>query len=244
LGGGQFDPTRQDQMLESFENHFDRVLVHGDPALVPFDKTFRHTARLGNRLHYTGYVVEPVAIPKGPDIQGDREVLVSVGGGAVGQRLLQTALQARPLTQLSHVPWRLLAGVNASASDLEQLSRTAASMHGVVVEHYSSDFPRLLAQCRLSVSQGGYNTVMEVIQARAPAVIVPYAGGAETEQTLRTRLLAERGWIEMVEEAELNAQSLALAVDRASVRTMLPPPVRLDGARQSANIVAGWAREH
>ena len=244
LGGGKSDPTRQDQMLESFESHFDQVLVHGDPALVPFDKTFRHTGQLGNRLHYTGYAVEPVAVSKGPEMQGHQEVLVSVGGGAVGHRLLRTALQARPISQLSHLRWRLLAGVNASASDLEQLRLAAGSEDGVVVEHHRSDFPGLLAQCRLSISQGGYNTVMEVIQARAPAVIVPYAGGSETEQTLRTRLLAEHGWVEMVEEAELNAQSLALAVDRASVRTALPPAVRLDGALQSANIVANWARDH
>jgi predicted glycosyltransferase len=46
-------------------------------------------------------------------------------------------------------------------------------------------------------------------------VVVPYAGGYETEQTLRACLLAERGALEVVTEEELSAQSIAEAVERA-----------------------------
>lgn len=243
LGGGQSDPARQDQMLEAFERHFDHVMVHGDAMLVPFDRTFRHAQRLGRRLHYTGYVVDTTQGTPTPDMAGDGEVIVSVGGGAVGQRLLRTALEARPLSRLRDVPWRLLAGVNASESDLELLRLACAKGRGLVVERYRSDFAQMLGRCRLSVSQGGYNTVMEVLQARASAVIVPFAGGAEIEQTLRTRLLAERGWVDMVEEAELTPPELARAIDRASQRTTLPPVIRMDGARESADLVASWALE-
>ena len=47
----------------------------------------------------------------------------------------------------------------------------------------------LLAGAGVSISQAGYNTLMEVVQARARAVAVPFAGGNETEQTLRARRL-------------------------------------------------------
>ena len=39
---------------------------------------------------------------------------------------------------------------------------------------------------------------MEVLDARLPAVVVPYAGGLETEQTLRASLLSARGLIDVV----------------------------------------------
>ena len=67
---------------------------------------------------------------------------------------------------------------------------------------------------------------MEVLDARLRAVVVPYAGGLETEQTLRANLLAARGLIEVVDEEDLGAESLAAAVRRALGK---PPPAGLDG---------------
>jgi predicted glycosyltransferase len=246
LGGGQADPARQDQMLETFERYFDHVLVHGDAALVPFERTFRHAGRLGPRLHYTGYVVghpAPAPATAGP-LRAQGEVIVSVGGGAVGQQLLEAALQARPSTVLAQQRWRLLAGVNAADADLVRLQELAKGQPGVVVERHRSDFTQLLAACRLSISQGGYNTMMDILQAGAAAVVVPFAGGAEVEQSLRARLLAERGWIELVEASRLDPATLAQAIDRAASR---PPAagisVNLDGARNSAALVAQWIAE-
>lgn len=247
LGGGQADLVRQDQMLETFERYFDHVLVHGDAALIPFDRTFRHAARLGARMHYTGYVVgpsselPPVATPLR---RAQGEVLVSVGGGAVGLQLLETAIAARPLTSLCAHPWRLLAGVNARGEDVAGLERLAQAAPGVQVERYRADFQQLMARCRLSVSQGGYNTVMDILQTRTAAVVVPFAGGAEVEQSLRAHLLVDRGWIELVEEASLSPLVLAQAVDRAAARAAPTGlSVDLDGARNSATLVAQWIEE-
>ena len=41
-------PERLLEMLERTERLFDRVLVHGDPSLVPFEETFPHKERLGD----------------------------------------------------------------------------------------------------------------------------------------------------------------------------------------------------
>ena len=247
LGGGQTDPARADQMLATFDRYFDHVLVHGDGALVPFERSFRHAGRLAGRMHYTGYVVgppQPVAVgdtTQSATACADGGVLVSVGGGAVGQRLLETAVQARPLTLRPGEPWRLLAGVNAAAADLARLRALAGAQRGITIERFRSDFTRLLAHCRVSVSQGGYNTVMEVLQAGAPAVIVPFAGGAETEQTLRARLLADTGRVVVVEEPALSPQALAHAIDRAAQWDGDgAPPVNLDGARTAAALVRQW----
>lgn len=246
LGGGQKDPARQDQMLEVFERYFDHLLVHGDPALIPFARTFRHADRLGDKLHYTGYVVEDeppggLATGTGP---GSGEVLVSAGGGAVGRALLEAAIRARPLTCHAGRTWRVLCGVNAPREEFEALSALAAStgQGRVVVERARPDFPQMLGRCELSVSQGGYNTVMEVLQARARAVVVPFAGGAETEQALRTSLLAELGLIEMVEESGLEPGTLAAAVNRASERPRRARAgIELRGAQNSAALMLQWS---
>ena len=246
LGGGQADTVRQDQMLELFEQYFDQLLVHGDPALIPFDKTFRHVDAIAARMHYTGYVVDRLPAAAAAGQPGTGEVMVSAGGGAVGRRLLETALRARPLSVLARHPWRVLAGSSAPQSDLAELSTLAGAAlgGGVVVERHRADFARRLAHCRLSISPGGYNTIMETLHAGARAVVVPFAGGAETEQTLRARLLAERGWIDVVEEADLSPQSLAQAIDHAVMRQWVSRnSVNLDGARCSAELIRRWAGE-
>jgi len=91
------------------------------------------------------------------------------------------------------------------------------------------------------VSQGGYNTVMEILDCGARAVVVPFAGGNESEQTLRAHLLAERGRIEVVEESTLAPATLAAAVDRA-VRGPAPPrdEINLDGAGNGAELLMQW----
>jgi len=226
----QPNAAREDEALERFERYFDRLLVHGDPTVARFERSFGNAAALGERLHYTGYVVEEM--PTGD--AGKDEVLVSAGGGAVGQRLLQTATEARPLTSLRNSVWRILAGPNAK--DMEGLRS-----EGVIVERAREDFTVRLRNCLLSVSQAGYNTVMETLQARARAVLVPYAAGAESEQTLRAKLLAARGLVEVVEESALGAASLAAAIERAAAAPRPPPgAIDLDGARRSVELLREW----
>jgi predicted glycosyltransferase len=230
----QWRPTREPEMLDTFTRLFDRLLVHGDPAVASFN--FGLAGKIADKLHYTGYVVTDIPERKG---LGSEEVLVSAGGGAVGRPLLEAALAARPLTTLRERPWRLLAGINAREADLVALRKQAPP--GVTVERAREDFTARLANCVLSVSQAGYNTVMETLAARARAVVVPFAGGGEAEQTMRTRLLVARGLVEMVEEETLNASSLAAAIERAVARPRpVPGAIDLDGAAKAARLLRQW----
>jgi len=165
--------------------------------------------------------------------------LAALEGVAHRELLLEAALAARPLTSLREAPWRLLAGVNARESDIAALRSRAGK--GVIVERTRHDFTARLANCVLSVSQAGYNTVMETLAARARAVVVPFAGGGEAEQTMRTRLLVARGLVEMVEEEALNPRSLAAAIERALARPRpAPGDIDLNGAAASARLLAQW----
>jgi len=236
----QNKPERNEEMLERVENYFDHVLIHGDDALIPFDRTFPLAERIRNKLHYTGYVVDRSgrgAINSG---QSTDEVIVSAGGGAVGADLLKTAIAARALSKLSDRTWRVLVGVTVDQTTFDDLA--ALSGPGIVVERSRPDFTALVTNAALSISQGGYNTVMEVLEAGTRAVIVPYAGGAETEQTMRAQELARHTPIEVLDEAALSPQALAAAVDAAWDREApANGMLNTDGAANSATLVADWA---
>src|SRR2546423_8935766 len=164
---------REAEAAELALRYFDRILVHGDPQLAPFDLTFGAAHRLAERLHYTGYIAAPAPLAA----EARSEVLVSAGGGAVGRRLLETALAARSHTLLRGATWRLLAGVSASDADFRALARGADA--GIIVERSRNDFHALLGAAALSISQAGYNTVAEILQARVRSVLVPFAAGDE-----------------------------------------------------------------
>jgi predicted glycosyltransferase len=228
------DPRRHRDILDRLDTGFDAVLVHGDPSLVRLEESFPPAAALGGKLAYTGYV--GASSPVQEVAEGAGEVLVSAGGGAVGGALLTAALAARRQGCLADLPWRLLAGPNLPPAQFAALERGVPD--GAVVESYRGDFPQMLRGCRLSISQAGYNTVLDILAARCPAVLVPFAAERETEQTLRAERLAARGAAVVLAERDLSPGRLAEAAERALAGTPASLAVDTGGARRSARIVA------
>jgi len=230
-------PGRTEEVVAILRNYFHAVLVHGDETLAPFGATFPAADGIADLIRYTGYVAPP-APQADPDGPGKGEVVVAAGGGAVGGALLRTALAARPLTTLAEAPWRLITGPNLPAPERAALTPQA----GVTIETLRSDYREILSRAALSVSQAGYNTVMDILVSGVRSVLVPFAAGNETEQNLRARLLEDRGRVVVQPESKLSARTLADAVDRALAA---PAPrqmdIALDGAARTAEIVAEFA---
>jgi predicted glycosyltransferase len=228
-------PARIDEMVATFEA-FDTVLIHADPALVRLDDSFPGWTDIQDRALYTGYVADP-DLSKAPQGNvGKGEVIVSAGGGAVGAPLLQAAIAARPLTSLADRKWRILVGPNLPETDRAALAASAGD--GVVVEPARADFVSLLANAALSISQAGYNTVVETLCHADRAVLVPFGTARETEQADRARVLAERGMVAAVPPDTLSPQTLAAAVARAwsgpSIRSFPPVDARGGAATVAA----------
>jgi predicted glycosyltransferase len=230
------DPARHRQIVERVRGEFDAVLVHGDPAFIPLDASFPPASQLADRLIYTGYV-GPRAEPPGAVLSAPAdEVIVSGGGGPAGLALLATALTARKEGCLADLHWRLLTGANLPEDKFVALSQDAPA--GVTIERFRRDFRALLRRCRLSVSQAGYNTVLDILATEVRAVLVPFAAERETEQLLRAERLAALGVAEMVRESELSADSLARAIERAATRDATKIAIDTDGASGSAQLIA------
>lgn len=233
-------PERDLDTISWLQQYYDAALIHGDPQLVPFERTFPLADHIIDRLHYTGYIVEQHAIP--PTETGHGEVLVSAGGGAVGMPLFHIALAARQKSRAKDKAWRLLVSRHEAPSAIDGLRKMAGP--GVIIEPVRPDFPGMLRHCLLSISKAGYNTVMETLASGTRAVVIPFAGGEETEQSLRANLLAERGLLEVVREADLTAETLAAAVDRALDRKPSPASrIRLDGAQETVRLVRHFLAE-
>ncbi len=229
------DPERTRWVVETVKHYFDAVIVHGDPTVAAFGDSFAGAAAIGGRIRYSGYVAAPPPTQRKP--RGDG-VVVSVGGGAVGGPLLRAALAARPLTRLADAPWNLITGPNLPDSDRIGLFPPP----GVTIDTFHADFQAILSEAALSISQAGYNTVMDILMTRTRAVLVPFERAGETEQSHRAAILAKRGIVQIVTQADLSPESLAAAIGRARAAPPRgPAAIDFNGAAQSAEIIAELA---
>ncbi len=225
-------PGRDAETAAFVNAKYDAVLVHGDPAFARLEDSFTQTQTILLKVRQTGIVADISRLRWRPST--DAEVLVQAGGGAVGAALLDAAIDARPLTALKNAPWLLVAGTNIAEGDFRRLRRRTT---GIRMERFIAGLAARLKSCAVSVSQGGYNTVAEILHARNPAVIVPYARHNETEQAFRANRMADRELAWVVAEEKLAPESLAAAIDQAASRPPVKSAIDLGGAQKTAAIV-------
>jgi predicted glycosyltransferase len=236
-------PWYEAAVLAIVRQWVDRVLVHASPDVVPLSRTFGLADRLADTLVYTGYL-GPAPRPREAD-STPGEIVVSAGGGRVGGALFAAALAARPRAPAAAArPWRILTGPDLPDETRRSLLAHAAALPplggrpAVVVESFHPDLARLLAGAALSVSQAGYNTVLDIVASAVPAVVVPFEASGD-EQALRARLFAARGLLTVVEEGAALADRLAAAMEAALAAPARPAaaPIDLGGAARSTAIL-------
>lgn len=225
-------PGRDVETVDTVLAHYDLVLVHGDPGFARLEETFPLAHRIADRLAYTGLVAGPVPEPS-PEVH---DVVVSAGGGAVGRGIIMAAIGAAAL--LPQLRWLVITGPNMAQGDADRLGTGLPA--NVRLDRFRPDFPQLLASARLSVSQAGYNTTGDILQAGCRAILVPYGAMGETEQEDRATRLQQLGRADVIAEHALDAATLAEAVTRALA---WPVPRRVaglatDGAEATARLIA------
>src|SRR5205823_3060705 len=94
-----------------------------------------------------------------------------------------------------------------------------------------------LSAASVSLSQCGYNTALDLIRSRVPALVVPFAAAGEDEQMRRGELLAAVRAGRLVGETEPAPASLAALVQAAAGREPPNAGLDLDGARRSRELL-------
>lgn len=217
--------------------YFDVVLVHSDPDFARIEDSFRPRKPLTVALHYTGYVV-PARALAAPAARG-KHVLVSAGGGIVGFPLFVAGLQAQArLWPEFGLPMRIVAGPFLPEEEWTQLQRFAADLPGVELVRHVPDMAAEMRQARLSISQCGYNTALDIVVAGVPALVVPYVAAGENEQSRRAEALASLHAVRYLPGDALDGPGLTRAIRAALEFVPRPAALSLAGAQTSANLLA------
>jgi predicted glycosyltransferase len=226
-------PERVERTHALVARRYAAVLVHGDEAAVPLDRSWPVDDALRAKLIYTGYVGPERLACETPLAPEDGSVLISGGSSAAGLPLYRAALAAAR-AQAGRT-WRVLVGAVVDKRTFLDLQADAPAH--AIVERARSDFRTLLAQATVFVGQAGYNTVMDIIATRARSVLVPFEQGRETEQRLRAEGLAARGLATLLPEDTLTPSALLQAVAAAEGRSRPHFDIPLDGQDRAARII-------
>ncbi len=205
--------ARATAMVERARAFYDAVIVHGDPNVLRLEQSFAETAAIASRCIYTGYICADIPRRTG----SGREILVSAGGGAAGGGLIAAALEARTRTRVADSPWTFVTGPLAAPPE---------PVEGVTIVRSLPDFRARLASAAVSISQAGYNTLVETVMAKTPAIVVPFETDREQEQVTRARAFVDLGLVRMLRANLLDPAALARFVD-ATVGSV-PPTAKID----------------
>ncbi|MET3649412.1 glycosyltransferase family protein [Phyllobacterium ifriqiyense] len=224
-------PGRDEETVSLIKSHFDHVLVHGDPNFIALPDTFPLAELIADKVLYTGLVTGPAHSPADDSF----DIVVSAGGGAVGAELLRSAYQCAVQSGFKG-SWCLIAGPNLPEPDFAALSAEAPD--NVTVVRFRQDFPGLLQNARLSISQAGYNTVCDILRAKCRSILVPFTAGGETEQSVRATRLESLGLAIALPEGGLNSDILTSAIASAVKEAHWPEHnLDLSGAQQTAALL-------
>ena len=180
--------------------YFDAILVHGDKNFVKLDESFEHLNLIDPPVYYTGYVTDTYK-PKPQERNG---TVVSAGGGRVAMDCFDKAMELYDGTD-----WTFSVGYNHPKEHQKKLLKWVSDKKKmkvimpilkplyifykwdkVKIVYNVKNFRDLLAKHKLSISQAGYNTVMDLWMTDTPAKFVPYVDEfGEQEQTTRARLV-------------------------------------------------------
>lgn len=243
---GAVKQARSELARKLFKAHYHGLLWYGDALVLGAS----HCEQL--RLHYDtqpvecGYVLRLAELARWEGRLPEPEVLVAgtISIPWLGEKtfdflvLLAGILQKIPK---SYGLWWLFASIDTSSAAGQRVRALFAEIHNCRLEPPGRTYATVLRQARTAVIYGGYNSLMDVLHARIPAVVV-LRDMQDEEQQIHLRKLKEVAGeaLATVSETEVTTEELERLLLANLQRTGLPSVVlNTDGAACAAEYLHG-----
>ncbi len=232
---------------EALERYYARILVFGMQDVYDVAEKYQLPKREARKVYYCGYVTNLDTESNAHNIRAryladksidTRLIVVMAGGGADAYPMMSTLVEALPKV-LEDQPCILavITGPFMPAELIADLNRRAAQLPIYMMESVDDSLSYISA-ADLVISMAGYNTSVEILRMRTPAILIPRAGPS-AEQRTRARLFSDKHWVDMIDPDELTPDNLSQRISYhlrhpiASNPNDLP---NLQGAAAAANL--------
>jgi predicted glycosyltransferase len=224
--------------------YFDAVLVHSDSHFARLEESFHPCSPLKVPVHYTGFVTREQRDDAESQARREPRIVVSAGGGLVGEALLRTAIQAYEVLRAPDKPeMRIIGGPFIPEESWQTLEEIARRKQGISLIRSVPDLGMELRNAAASISQCGYNTAMDVLRSRVPALVVPFSGEKQDEQMNRAHRLERLGALRVLEPERLDAQTLAAEVQHLLHFQPSAIELNMNGVENTAQMLKDLVQE-
>ena len=236
----------EERVLQKLNRHFDALLIHSDPGLLRLEETFSRVKDINIPVVYTGFITQQTDPANGSSLRkelaisgGQKLIVASAGGGRSGYRLLTSVIDACELLR-DRLPLRLevFTGPFMENEEFEKLS--ARTAEGCRIRRYTKRFLDYLYAADLSVSLAGYNTCMNLLVTRVPALVYPYS--RQQEQPLRANRFKSMLPMKILDEEDVQPDRLSDQITQMLDQKIILKtlPIDLNGATHSAACLSRW----
>ncbi|MFQ4142688.1 glycosyltransferase family protein [Chlorogloeopsis sp. ULAP02] len=207
----------EEKVCHLINQYFDVLLVHGDPRFVPLEETFSRVSNLNCKIYYTGYVVQnpsvnPILTNEDREIiySGKPMILASVGGGRFGYELLDCVVKTAPLLE-KKIPHHIqvFTGPFMPEEKFNELQAMAVNTKNIRIERYTTYFLNYMKKAELSINMSGYNTTMNILTTGVRAMLLPFTGNQDREQSMRAEKLSNLGIVKLLNPSDLQPDLFA-----------------------------------
>jgi predicted glycosyltransferase len=225
------------RVWSALEDVYDRVLVYGDRRVLTTADELGLPARWPGKVHFTGYLGDSALAERDDAGSGSSSpsILVTPGGGGDGAAVLDAYVGFLERCRPGHFRSIIVTGPFCpSDRRLELEERLCALDHDVELLDFVDGLDALLRRADGVISMAGYNTTVEILSARVPALVAPRTK-PRREQLIRALRLSAIGELDLLrpdsETTEQIARFVAEVVAGASIKARR---VHLDGRAEAA----------
>jgi predicted glycosyltransferase len=216
----------------ALEELYDHIWVYGLEEIWDPLRGLNLSGGVREKLRFTGYLrraVTPTLLPSQSFVNGDEPyVLVTTGGGADGDALVDSILRAYEADPSLGVNIKIVLGPFMETSDQNGFLERVRRLKRVQAITFDANIERLIANAAGVISMGGYNTFCEILSFDKRALIVPRTV-PRAEQYIRAARATALGLVSMLEpDQSRDPRVMGMAIRALSQRAK-PSQVHISG---------------
>jgi predicted glycosyltransferase len=202
---------------EAIERYYARILVFGMQNVYDVVDKYQIPEAEAKKVFYCGYVTNLAAAVRAPTLRakylaneatGTPLIVVMAGGGADAYPMMSTLFDALPkVLESLRCFLAVVTGPFMPVELIGVLSRRSEGLPVFLMESVNDSLSHIGA-ADLVISMAGYNTTVEILRMKKPAILIPRAGPS-AEQRTRASLFAEKHWVDMMDPDEVTPDDLA-----------------------------------
>lgn len=221
------DPDHEQRVVDDLHSYFDMLFIHSDPTVLPLDWSFSLASKIKCKVVYTGFVSRVNRHNVKKTIWSDNgDIIVNSGGSSIGQEIFMTSIRCH---QKYFNTRKLQIYLNPKLDGFESKISQLGKLKNVFIHKFSWDYVNHLKSSAVSVSMGGYNSIVEAIYTRTPAIVVPY--NKNREQLSRVLKLKHENNFKIIEMNNLNSDLLRDEIEKVIDCNPITPGIDMNGAK-------------